>query len=368
MVNPARIKFARVRRGFTKKRLADELGVQSRSIQGYESGEFSPEPERLERMSEILGFPTQFFWGDDLPTIAEHTATFRSMSKMSETLKSSALSAGAIAFLLDDYIEKRFSLPHPDIPDLGDLSPENAAATLRRMWGLGEKPITNMIHLLESRGVRVYSLTIDAREVDAYSVWHNNKPFVFLNTFKSAEHGRFDAAHELGHLVRDRHSMLHGVAHTPEMEREANAFASAFLMPRDSVIAYKPDNPTLSQLIQLKRIWGVSLAALTFRMNQLGILSEWTYRGLCIGIAKKGYRTKEPDPMRPESSQMLTKVFDLLRAEGIGKTEIARELLLHAEDLDNLTFGLTISAVSSKRKTINLTPSNKSKPTLKIVK
>ena len=45
-----------------------------------------------------------------------------------------------------------------------------------------------------------------------------------LNTFKSAEHSRFDASHELGHLVRDSHSMLHGKAHSPEMEREANAY------------------------------------------------------------------------------------------------------------------------------------------------
>jgi hypothetical protein len=46
--------------------------------------------------------------------------------------------------------------------------------------------------------------------------------------------GRFDAAHELGHLVMHGHERpLPG----PEAEREANQFASAFLMPRADVVA-----------------------------------------------------------------------------------------------------------------------------------
>jgi Zn-dependent peptidase ImmA (M78 family)/transcriptional regulator with XRE-family HTH domain len=347
MLNPARLEFARTRRKWTKAKLAQALGVQSRSIQGYESGEYAPEPERLTLISKLLAFPEDFFFGDDLPKIAEHTASFRSMSKMSAALKESALGAGALAFVLNGWIESQFNLPVTDLPNLSDLSPEDAAATLRRMWGLGETPISNMIHLLESKGVRIYSLAIEAREVDAFSVWHNNTPFVFLNTFKSAEHSRFDVGHELGHLVRDSHSMLHGNVHSPEMEREANAFASAFLMPRNSVVALKPDLPTVHQLIELKSHFGVSLAALAYRMNQLDLLTEWTYRSLCIEIAKKGYRTKEPKPMRQETSQMLAKVFQVLRAEGIKKSDIASELCLFVEDLDNLTFGLTISSVAA---------------------
>lgn len=346
MLNPSRLEFARNRRRWTKTRLAKELGVQLRSIQGYESGEYEPEPDRLERIAALLRFPVEFFLGDDLPVIADHTASFRAMSKMSASLRDSALSVGTIAFLLNDLFEGYFNLPTADLPDLSDLSPEDAAATLHRMWGLGEAPIGNMIHLLESMGIRIYSLTIEAKEVDAFSVWHESKPFVFLNTFKSAEHSRFDAAHELGHLVRDRHSMMHGASHNPEMEREANAFASAFLMPRNSVISHKPNFPTIQQLIRLKRVWGVSLAALAYRMNQLTLFTEWTYRSLCIQIAKLGYRTNEPEPMKPEHSQLLAKVFDLLRVEGIHRTDIARMLMVHPDDLNNLTFCLTTSEVT----------------------
>jgi Zn-dependent peptidase ImmA (M78 family)/DNA-binding XRE family transcriptional regulator len=344
--NPSRLEFARTRRGWTKARLAKELGLQVRSVQGYESGEYAPEPEKLAAICDLLRFPAEFFSGDDLPSIEPDTASFRSMSKMSATLRNVALGAGVTAFILNGWIEERFRLPDADIPDLSDLSPEDAAATLRRMWGLGEAPIGNLVHLLESKGIRVYSLAIEAREVDAFSVWHRERPFVFLNTIKSAEHSRFDAAHELGHLVRDRHSMLHGEAHSPNMEREANAFASAFLMPKASVLARRVGLLTMEKLIQLKQNWGVSLAALAFRMNQLGLFSEWAYRNLCIQIAKNGYRTSEPNPMRPEVSQILRKVFDALRADGVTRGTLAHELHVPKEDIDNLTFGLALSSVS----------------------
>jgi Zn-dependent peptidase ImmA (M78 family)/DNA-binding XRE family transcriptional regulator len=345
--NPTRLQFARKRRGFTKARLAKELGLQVRSIQGYESGEYAPEPENLESISALLCFPVEFFSGDDLPVIEPETASFRSMSKMSATLRNTALGAGVTAFLLNDWIEERFRLPQADLPDLSDLSPEDAAASLRRIWGLGEAPIGNLIHLLEAKGIRVYSLAIEAKEVDAFSVWHRDQPFVFLNTFKSAEHSRFDAAHELGHLVRDRHSMLHGEAHSPDMEREANAFASAFLMPRATVLARGTGLLTLDKLMQLKHIWGVSLAALAYRMNHLGLFTEWAYRNLCIQMAKNGYRTAEPSPMRHETSQVLRKIFDALRAEGTTRGMLAKDLCVVQEDIDNLTFGLILSSVSS---------------------
>lgn len=81
-------------------------------------------------------------------------------------------------------------------------------------------------------------------------------------------------------------------------------------------------------------------------MNQLGLFSEWAYRNLCIQIAKNGYRTTEPNPMRHEVSQILRKVFDALRADGVSRSALARELCVPKEDIDNLTFGLALSSVS----------------------
>lgn len=348
-VNPKQITFARVRRRLTKAQLAKELNVTSRTVQNYEAGTSLPDPETVERIAKLLNFPQQFFYlEDDMPEIKENAASFRSLSKMSDSLKNCALGAGSIAFRFNDWMESRFNLPAVDLPDLSDLSPEDAAATLRRMWGLGNAPIPNMIYLLESKGVRVFSLVEDAREVDAFCTWHDEKPFVFLNTKKSAERSRFDAAHELGHLVRDVFSMKHAEARSQEMEKQADAFAAAFLMPKESVIANRPPNFTINYLIKLKHYWGVSLAALAYRFNSLGQITEWAYRNLCIEIAKKGYRTSEPESMEREQSQLITKVLEYLHSQKLGRGEIARHLSVSVTDINELTFKLTpLSVVSS---------------------
>lgn len=356
-INPKQIEFARVRRRLTKAQLAKELGVTSRSVQNYETGASAPDLELLARIAKLLKFPQQFFFIDeDMPEIKEHAVSFRKLSKMTDAMKACAFAAGAIAFKVNQWVEDRFSLPQADLPDLNDLGPEEAAATLRRVWGLGNAPIPNMVHLLESKGIRVFSLAEEAREVDAFCTWHEGKPFVFLNTIKSAERSRFDAAHELGHLVRDIYTMQHGQVHGPEMERQANAFASAFLMPKESVAANQPPAYTIKYLMKLKHYWGVSLAALAYRFNSLGLVSEWNYRSLCIEIAKSGYRTNEPEPMERETSQLLTKVLEILHSRKQGRREIAESLSLNVDEINTLTFQLTKLSVVSGTADVDSTP------------
>jgi len=165
---------------------------------------------------------------------------------------------------------------------------------------------------------------------------------------KSAERSRFDSAHELGHLVRDVYTMQHGQAHGPEMERQADAFTSAFLMPKESVVANRPPAFTIKYLLKLKHpYWGVSLAALAYRYNALEQVTEWTYRNLCIEIARNGFRTNEPEPMDRESSQLLSKVLDFLKSQKVGRAEIARNLCISVDEINALTFHLTRLSVVS---------------------
>ena len=344
--NPSRLTWARRRRGLTKTKLAASIGVELRSVSAYETGEFAPERDKLGLVSRALRFPEAFFFGDDLEEPALDTASFRSLSKMTARQRDRALGSGAIALLLNEWIESQFDLPQPDIPDLGrDAIPESAAEAVRRGWGLGELPVKNIVHLLEAKGVRVYSLSIDAVEVDAFSMWRQDRPFVFLNTTKSAEHGRFDAAHELGHLVLHRHAAPSG----QEAEQDANAFASALLMPAASVRAHAPRFATIDQLLRLKKIWGVSVAAVTYRLHKLGLLTDWHYRKLYIEISARGYRRTEPDGAPREVSQVLQKVFTALRDKGITKHDAAAALHVHPEDIDDLVFGLALTGLDGLR-------------------
>lgn len=321
--------------------LAERIGVEPRSVLAYEAGEYAPKDDVLARIGRELRFPVAFFFGPDLHEPAVDTVSFRSMSRMSAAQKCAALGAGVIAFMLNDWIEERFQLPETDVLDLRDEEPEAAASMLRQQWGLGERSIKNMVHLLEAKGVRVFSLMEKNVEVDAFSLWRGSTPFVFLNTQKSAEHSRFDAAHELGHLVLHRHGGPRG----QEAERQAHAFASAFLMPRSSVLALAPRLATLAHVIQLKRQWIVSAAALVVRLHAVGLLTDWHYRTLCIEMSQRGYRKNEPAGAPREQSEIIEKVLTALRAEGVSKSGIAAALNIEVEELDSLLFGLVMTAL-----------------------
>ena len=181
---------------------------------------------------------------------------------------------------------------------------------------------------------------------------------MFLNTFKSAEHCRFDAAHELGHLVLHKHGSPQG----PDIEREANAFASAFLMPKASVLAKAPRQITLPTLVKLKKYWSVSVAALNYRLHALGLTSDWVYRTLCIQLAEEGYRTSEPEPIPHERSLLLEKVFGALKDEGVSRRDVAAQLNLGADELGALTFGLILNLVPGTG-----IGGNRSRPHLRVV-
>lgn len=340
MFNPARLSFARRRRGLTRLRLASLTGLGARSVNGYETGELPcPDPKQVV-LAEALRFPVVFFHGPDIDELDHAGVSFRSLKSMSASVRDAALASGALAAELARWIEHRFELPNASIPHLANIPPEEAADMLRVDWRLGQRCIPNMVHLLESRGVRVFSLPIDSLTVDAFSVWHRGTPFVFLNTKKSAEHSRFDAAHELGHLVLHQHGGPRG----RDAEHEAHRFASAFLMPRGSVLASRP-LPTLASLVRQKKMWLVSVAALAYRLHGLRLLTDWQYRSMCIDIAQHGFHRAEPDSIPRESSQVLAKVFASLRNEGVTRPRIAHDLGIHTADLDALLFGL-VSMIS----------------------
>jgi Zn-dependent peptidase ImmA (M78 family)/DNA-binding XRE family transcriptional regulator len=343
MFNPSRLSLARKRRRLTSKRFAELIGMSPVTVTRLEKANNEPEPETVDAIAKALGFPREFFYGDDIDDLTKHAASFRSLTLMTAREREAALAAGQLAYLLSDYVTARFNVPKPDLIDLSyERDPAGAARTLRQAWGLGEQPISSMIRLLESKGVRVFSLAENTKNVDAFSCWRNDTPYVFLNTFKSAEHSRFDAAHELAHLTLHKHG---GPQQGRDAEVEANHFASSFLMPKADVIARIHYVKSLDQLIVAKKRWGVSVAALAYRLHKLSVMTDWQYRTLCIQIGQRGYRTNEPNGMSPEESVVWKKVFTELWSDRISKNQIASELYLPIDEIENLVFGLVGSPV-----------------------
>lgn len=339
--NSKRLRLARSRRSQTSQGLANAVGVSPVTISRLENSNNIPEPETIAAIAKELRYPIDFFFGEDVDEVNKDDASFRSLKAMTAKERNKALAAASLAFLVADKIDDVFGLPVADIPNLSYVSdPAVAAETLRAHWGLGDRPIGNMIDLLEAKGVRVYSLTEETVRVDAFSCWRDGVPYVFLNTLKSSEHSRFDAAHELGHLCLHQHG---GSGHR-SAEPEANTFAGHFLMPPTDIKARVRRVSALSQIQRAKRRWGVSLAALTYHLAKLGILTEWQARGYFIQMNKDGTRTKEPDPMPFETSHIWQSVFRELWKDRVTKAQIARELFIPEDEFESLVFGLAAQA------------------------
>jgi len=338
MFSASRLTLARRRRRLTGKALAEKAGVTAVTVSRLESSNNEPEPATLTALAHALDFPEEFFRGDDLEELPAEAASFRSLTAMSAKERDAALSAGSLAYMLVDWVQERFNLPAADLTDLShERDPETAAIILRQLWGLGEQPISNMIKLLESKGTRVFSLSENTKNVDAFSCWRDGVPYIFLNTFKSSEHSRFDAAHELGHLVLHKHG---GPRQGREAESEANAFASSFLMPSSDVQSRIRFVSSLNDLVIAKKRWGVSVAALTYRLHKLDILKDWQNRTLCIQMNKRGFRANEPNPLPREESVVWKRIFEDLWNEKITKGHIARALYVPQDEIENLVFGL----------------------------
>jgi Zn-dependent peptidase ImmA (M78 family)/transcriptional regulator with XRE-family HTH domain len=376
MFTPSRLALARKSRGLSLVRLAEAADITAKSLSKYENAKGAPSPETLQRLAAVLGFPPSFFAASDLDDVPLEAVSFRAASKLPAGKRDAALSLGRQAIAMHEWIGARFRLPAPDLPTLSRFStvradqqsglegedhdgPELAAGVVRARWGLGSGPISNMVHLLEAHGVRVSSLTERCAEVDAFSLWWKRTPYVFLNTRKSAERSRFDAAHELGHLVLHGEEAPHGIG----AEREAHRFASAFLMPRASVLGHVPRNASPQQVLQAKKYWKVAALALAYRLHDIGLSTDWHYRTMIYQLSKRGYRSSEPSGIARETSQVLDKVFRALRTEGTTPAAIASDLHIHPADLNDLVFGLVVTAVDGNG-SARLTP----RPKLSVVK
>ncbi|GAB1644184.1 helix-turn-helix domain-containing protein [Krasilnikovia sp. MM14-A1259] len=348
MLTPSRLKLARNRRGLTREQLSKLAGITTRSLLAYENGTQRPTPDNLDRLASALDMPTAFLLGGDVDEIPLEAISFRALSKIPAGKRDMARSAGRIALMLAHWIDQRRAIPMPDVPDLADADPETAAETLRNRWELQRDGVDNMIRLLECRGVRVFCVALDCHEVDAYSFYWNATPFIFLNTTKTAERTRFDAAHELGHLV------LHASARParrPQTEREADRFASALLMPRASILASGLRNASAEHIIASRARWRVSAMALAHRLHELSLLTDWGYRAVCVELARLGYRSGEPEGIAAEHSQVIMEALKATQPDTSLVDQAASDLHLTVGELRKYIDGLLPTDSASHRRT-----------------
>ncbi|MFY0634785.1 MAG: ImmA/IrrE family metallo-endopeptidase [Vannielia sp.] len=340
MFSAERLKMARFRRKLSGKGLAEAAGLTPVTVSKAENGH-QPDDATVQKLARALDYPVTFFFMDTPETLETKAVSFRSLKKMSAAERNASLAAGSIGIAFYDWIERHFNLPTPDLIDLSKERdrPEVAARLLRQHWGLGDRPVGSLLKLYESKGIRVLSLSENTPNVDAYSFWHAERPYMFLNQRKTAERSNFDSAHELGHLVLHFHAARES-AQIDDAEKQADQFASAFLMPEADMKNSLARAYSASQIIKAKARWKVSAMALATRLHGLGILSDWNYRSIIIELGQRGYRRGEPTGVERETSTVLAKVLAALWKNGVTRANVASELNLPWEEVETLIFDL----------------------------
>ncbi len=345
----ARLREAREARGLTGTSLADLLGVSPQAISQYEGNHASPHPEVFFRLAAQLNLPAAFFTQppDDEP---EGTTFFRARTATTKTEQTMARHRmrwlRRIATQINRYVEFP-SVSFPPVSecewaDLSDTRIEAAAHQARSYWHVGDGPVGNVVWLLENNGAVASRGVLASNSIDAFSALRPGEPpWVFLGADKSsAARSRFDAAHELGHILLHRQTSeatLADARSRKQIETQADKFASAFLLPSEGFAAdfYRP---TLDALRIIKSKWGVSIAAMIMRARDLSIISEDTARRLFIARARRGWSRQEPlDEIVPaEEPLLLRKSFALIFDEAVASpAQVMAELPYSAQDIES---------------------------------
>lgn len=322
----SRLTLARHLAGYRKSDLARLLGKSATAVAAWESGTKRPTASTIAELALCLSVDPWFFAarGSDAAA-ASSAAHFRSLRSTTQLGRDQAEAYGRIAVDIADVLHRHVEFPEPDVPSYPvdvndrDLAEAGAAARLvRDTWGLGHGPMRHLVRLLENHGVLVVFSPTQSSSVDAYSFVVGERPVIILNPVKRDYYRqRFDAAHELGHLV------MHGDAEpgSRTVEEHAHAFAAELLMPAREIETLLPvvmNTRSWHTLAQLKEQWGVSMQALLYRARQLGRLGDVSYRNAMTTINTRGWRRHEPGLITTiEQPSLLPRTLELLDKEGI---------------------------------------------------
>ncbi|MEM5542689.1 XRE family transcriptional regulator [Sulfitobacter sp. AS92] len=305
-----RLRLARKKAGLSMQGLADRTSpkVTAQAISKYEAEKMNPSSSVLVGLSKALGVSLDFLMGGQVEALIG--VEFRKHS--STSAKDRAHAEAIVIEKLEDYlaVEDILEVALPNDP-FGDLVTDRIdawadldkkARALRKLWELGNDPIPSMSRLLEDKGIKVIEADFAERfdglacEVERSGDLPNTD-VVVVSSRTNVERKRFNLAHELAHRV------VRQTGNTSiKLEKAMNRFAGAFLIPTDHLIeevGRARSGMTNMELMRLKRLYGVSAAAMLMRLGQAGILPQSSIDYAFRTYARK-WRSSEPDPIRDD--------------------------------------------------------------------
>lgn len=299
-----RLKLARKRVGLSLRDLSDKTDgvVSAQAIGKYERGEMMPSSSVALKLAKSLDVSLAYLFSSSNARLERVDFRKVSTTKASEKamVEATALDHVDRYLLIEELLDigshewdKPKGCPY-QVDSLDEA--EEVANKVRKEWNLGGDAIPSMTNLLEEHGIKVlkldFPLSVDGLTCEVVRPDKENVPVIVGSGLKSVERRRFTLAHELGH-------MLMQVQGNTEEEKACHRFASAFLMPKDALFTELGKHRKAfgySELIEVKRMFGVSAAALVVRLNDLGVINDSAKQNIFRGIGRT-WRKEEPSPI-----------------------------------------------------------------------
>ncbi|MBW2703465.1 MAG: helix-turn-helix domain-containing protein [Deltaproteobacteria bacterium] len=313
--------LARLRneKGLTQVAIAEGAGISRVAYSKIERGISRPKAETLRSLARALDVSIA-----KLVTPVERLENIRFRATKKLAIRSSVLVDVGRRLRNFTDLEKLLGCesPYPlagvsrRIQRARQRSPITAASQVRKELGIGPKePILDIRGLLEERaGIKLLSMPRNSDSFFGLSVASKNYGHaIVVNTFEriSVERWIFTAAHELGHLV------MHGADYGQETvikaeednaEREANVFASHFLMPVEMFErewGHTRGMGLVDRVLHIKRIFKVSYLTVLYRLSEILPIGKgiWgRFRSLYMQKHNKTLgRTDEPLPLAEQA-------------------------------------------------------------------
>lgn len=368
--NGQRLKEALQFREKKMTELADETGISKQSLSLYANDGNVPPFDNVIKIARVLDFPTDFFMSEDLCTASTGNIYFRSQASATKKSRNAQKIKLEYVSKMYEVILNYMNVPKLNLPNTSAINiPEDItyvdsdqaineieklAKLVREHWNLGNGPIDNLQYALQSNGIIVTGFRDVDTDIDAFSqqITIDGKVVYIIALAigsKPIERLRFDMAHELGHILMHMWGEDNEDISKDEFnarEKQANMFASALLLPKEtfskSVLAY-PTN--IDYYLALKKKWKVSMQAMMYRARQLDIISTNQFQYMMRTMSKKGNRTHEPGDKPGEIGDTIFQAaLDMLFEGGyLTVRELLKEfgrygIYLSQHDLENLMY------------------------------
>lgn len=320
-----RLKQLRLARGWSLDDLSENLGglVTKQALSKYEKGLSAPSLKVVAKIAETFGVKTAQLFAE--PVVSVELLAYRKCAALPK--RDEHMVEGMVAQALEERIALQEKVGGPSqlnlpkekyrVESLEDA--EQAAAELRSFWNLGASPISSVTELLEDQFIHVFAIATSSEKFDGTSaVAKDDQGNVIAAAVVSregvpGERQRLTLMHEVGHLVLD-------VADGIDEERASHRFAGAFLSPADLLrreVGSQRSTIQLRELLMLKRRFGMSAQALAYRLRDLRVINESSYRWLCIQFNHNRMRKNEPEPLVSEEPQWLKRTVLRAFSEGL---------------------------------------------------